>query len=574
MNKDVIYIEPEDDITDILTGIKNSKSKIVALVPPKKANVLKSAVNFKLLARTAKNSEKAIVLVTSDSALLKLAAVAKIPVAKNLQTKPELVGDADSEPEAEDMESDIIDGEEAAVITKKDKDISKTNEDTAIESVDLTDEELAENTEKTDLDGKKTRKKDKKKKSAIPNFDKYRKFIIIGAAALVLLVGFLVWALAIAPKAKILVSVKTTSRQFSETVSFATEDSKADPNEGVFLLESHKITSKSSVEFEATGELDKGVKATGEITIARSGIVSSSSITVPKGTKFTINQKSYTTNADVTIPGTTNASDYTACSNFAYNCFKPGAVSADVEVTAVSAGTDYNIAAATSGWTPTTIGSSEITISSSAMAGGTTNIVKVVSAEDISKAKESLSSTSATEGKADLESEFPSGLMAISSSFKADSAEAISSPGLGEAVADGKTATLSVETTFSMYGVDRVRVAEYIETKTMVAISNEEDQKVYSTGIDEESGESKAFFESFRETDGKYTAKLKSTTKVGPRVTDEMVLEKSLGRKIGEVQSLLKSINGVSMVTVDTSFFWVTSVPDNINKVSVEITVE
>ena len=38
MNKDVIYIEPEDDITDVILKIENSKEKIVALVPPKKAD--------------------------------------------------------------------------------------------------------------------------------------------------------------------------------------------------------------------------------------------------------------------------------------------------------------------------------------------------------------------------------------------------------------------------------------------------------------------------------------------------------------------------------------------------------
>ena len=49
MNKDVIYIEPEDDITDIILKIENSKEKIVALVPPKKTNVLRSIVNVKLI---------------------------------------------------------------------------------------------------------------------------------------------------------------------------------------------------------------------------------------------------------------------------------------------------------------------------------------------------------------------------------------------------------------------------------------------------------------------------------------------------------------------------------------------
>ena len=88
--KDVIYIEPNDDITDILANIKKSENKIVALVPPKKAGVLRSIVNFKLIAKTAAKEEKAIVLVTTDESLIKLASTVKMPVAKNLQSKPKL----------------------------------------------------------------------------------------------------------------------------------------------------------------------------------------------------------------------------------------------------------------------------------------------------------------------------------------------------------------------------------------------------------------------------------------------------------------------------------------------------
>ena len=53
-----------------------------------------------------------------------------------------------------------------------------------------------------------------------------------------------------------------------------------------------------------------------------------------------------------------------------------------------------------------------------------------------------------------------------------------------------------------------------------------------------------------------------------------MISDKSLGKKIGEVQSLLKSIKGINEVKVDTSYFWVTSVPSDPNKVTFEITVE
>ena len=119
MNKDVIYIEPEDDITDIITKIEKSKEKIVALVPPKKAGVFRSVVNIKLIAKVGVTSEKTIVLVTTDPSIIKLAAAAKILVTKNLQTPPaiptaetgiedlateEMIDDQDTEEEDEEEE--------------------------------------------------------------------------------------------------------------------------------------------------------------------------------------------------------------------------------------------------------------------------------------------------------------------------------------------------------------------------------------------------------------------------------------------------------------------------------------
>ena len=50
--------------------------------------------------------------------------------------------------------------------------------------------------------------------------------------------------------------------------------------------------------------------------------------------------------------------------------------------------------------------------------------------------------------------------------------------------------------------------------------------------------------------------------------------KKEIGEKVGKVQSNLRSYKGVSEATVKTSYFWVTSVPDDDNKVEIEITVE
>ena len=70
------------------------------------------------------------------------------------------------------------------------------------------------------------------------------------------------------------------------------------------------------------------------------------------------------------------------------------------------------------------------------------------------------------------------------------------------------------------------------------------------------------------------TAKIKATLKTGPEVTEQLVMEKSLGKKVGEVTTLIKSINGVSDVEVNTSFPWVRQIPNDANKVSIKIMVE
>ena len=88
--KDVVYIDVEDDITAIIGKLKSGSREIVALVPPKRIGVLQSAVNLRLLARAAKQSKKQLVIITGNSSLSSLAAAAQIPVAATLQSKPEL----------------------------------------------------------------------------------------------------------------------------------------------------------------------------------------------------------------------------------------------------------------------------------------------------------------------------------------------------------------------------------------------------------------------------------------------------------------------------------------------------
>ena len=107
------------------------------------------------------------------------------------------------------------------------------------------------------------------KGAKIPNFAKYRKFIIAGAVVLIVIIAFSVWATTIAPAAKISVKVHTTSQNFTEKVNFVNDESKANPKEGILFLEEQTVTKKAEGEFTATGKVDKGTKATGKVTVTR-----------------------------------------------------------------------------------------------------------------------------------------------------------------------------------------------------------------------------------------------------------------------------------------------------------------
>ena len=68
--------------------------------------------SIRLLARAATSADKRIVLITNDSVLAGLAATAKIPIAKTLQSKPEI---AEIPVLKVDDDSDVIDGGKLAV---------------------------------------------------------------------------------------------------------------------------------------------------------------------------------------------------------------------------------------------------------------------------------------------------------------------------------------------------------------------------------------------------------------------------------------------------------------------------
>ena len=591
MNKDVIYIEAEDDITDILAKIKNAKNKIVALVPPKKAGVLRSAVNFKLITKTATKAEKTVVLVSGDESLVRLASAANIPVAKTLQSKPRLPHADDAEEFGDDeTKSDVIEAEEPEEASKKIEvkgdEVEADDEPKAkagSKKATAKKEEAAEKATTKAVATKKDKEEDddvieeekpsrKKSNQKVPNFKKYQKFIIAGVIAVLLLGGFVFWALVIAPAVKISVSISTTPGSISQKVTFTSVEGNDDVDNGILYVESKSITKTVEGNFEATGQVDKGTKATGTITVIRpAGDVVScdedgSSFSIPSGTTVKIGGKEYVTTTGGSAPATDDQIKISKQGKTITCSLMVQVQSGKIPVVAKEVGEAYNIGAATNG----TLGintSKKYSVSSSEMTGGTSKIVKIVSDKDLADAEAGLDMSIDNDARDELTDEFGEDYLLISSSFSSDNGKVTTSPAVNEEVGDGVTPKIVKEVKFTIFAVKREDVDRYLKKLAEAELGGDDTQMVHDTGID------KAFVDTFKDTgNGTYSGKLKSTYRTGPKITEEDVLNKVKGKRLGEVQTMIKSIKGVKEVKVKSSYFWVVSVPEDPNKISIELT--
>lgn len=607
MEKDLIYIEPENDITDIISAVKNAKHQIVVLIPPKKVGILKSSVNFKLIAKAARKVGKTPILVSGDPTMKKLAAIAKVAVTESLDKAPQILPD----PMAEEFGKDGIIGNKITVEEgqeDQDEADAQVNEKAEVDGKGaVANEKVAVNADtrlgasadegrviieekpktnkrlmrmdKADEQEEAEKSTEKSVGGKIPDFKKYRKFILMGAAALVLLVAFLFWAKLIAPAASISATIKTTAENFTEEVSFTTKEAEADATKGKFFLESKTIKKSSSAEFEATGKRDDGTKAIGKITVTRvAGQEEFDSprglnFSIPKGTRFSYGNLSYVTTEDASVNVTIN--DLKHKSNIFSNLvLSKDASSGGISVVATENGDKYNMEAKSGNWTTDLTLPNGARVTSTAMTGGTSKLVTTVSAKDIEEAKNHLDSTSEQGIREELVKQFDKEYILVSDSFMVHAPKVTSSPALNEMVANGVKPKILAETSYSIAGVKKADVKAFIEAKTSAHTKNSE-QKIYATGIEAKEGERpKAFFENFKQDAKGAKAKLKSTVLMGPVITEEMILEKALGRKIGEVRSQLESLTGVTDVKINTSFFFVHQIPKEKAKVKVDLLVK
>jgi hypothetical protein len=567
-DKDTIYVDVDDEITGVIDKLKNSDKKVVALILPKRASVFQSIVNMKLLKRAADGSKKNMVLITSEAALLPLAGVAGVHVAKNLTSKPSIpiipTGLQEDESAITDAGETIDDKEpdlNAPVGELAAASGAKPSSD-GVETVNLDDGPVSDN-ELTPAGPKNfgpptaaaaaAAKKDKKnKKLKIPNFQRFRLvLILLGLLIVLLIIGFL-FANANLPKATITVKTNSTKVDTNLNLNLSTGVTTLDaPNSTMpaKLVSQQKAYTASVV---TTGQKNNGNIATGSVVMTEQtcgNIPDGAPSDVPSGTGLSSNGLTFITQQDTQF--SPNPSGHNG------KCLTFSAAS-NTPISAQNGGASYNGAS-----TFSVAGRPDISVQVAAsVSGGTDNIVQSVNQNDINNAKAKISTSDPTVEQSLINSLNQAGYdFAIKASYSPGTPSVTPSQPVGS-IANNVTVTETI--TYTIFGVHRADLQVLMDNNINSQIDASK-QSILDDGINS------ATYSVNTATSETAQIAVSGVAIAGPHLDTASIKKISAGQKPTDIQSQLKTNPNVTGVTVKLSPFWVSSVPKNNTRITVII---
>jgi hypothetical protein len=541
--KDTIYIDIDDEITAIIDKVQTSPKKIVALVLPKRALALQSIVNMKLLKRTAEQTKKNIVLITSESGLMPLAGAVGLHVAKSLDSRP-------------------------AIPPPPDK---LTNTETVVENAELTDEsppsdeskpvgELAglpanDGDDTIELDNRDPAvpaavagsSSKKRKKFSIPNFERFRTRLFLAIGVLVLLIVGWLMAAVILPKATVAVTTDTTAIENSIPFTASTTAREFDKAAKVLPAELQRIEKTEAEKVPATGEKDVGTKATGSITFIN---CTDDAVTIPAGRAASSNNLNFITQTGVSL----DEGEFTSTGE----CKSDGDHVGTTKVVAQSNGDKYNLG--TRAYDVAGFGGG-VRAHGSDMSGGTSKIAKVVTDNDIAKARANIAQRANDAAAKEIEQALKqAGLFPLEATLTTGDPAVTASPNVGE---ESSEVTVTEITAFSMLGVKEADLKTLLTEAASEKIDPDK-QTIQDDGL------SKATFTQLnRPTAELASLSVKAVTIAGPELNAENIKKQVAGKKRGEVESTLKQLPGIKGVEVHYSPFWVLSTPSRTSNITI-----
>lgn len=566
--KDVIYIDVDDEITTVIDKVHSSKERIVALVLPKRATTFQSSVNMKLLKRTADEAHKKVVLITSESGLTPLAAAAGLHVATTLQSKPEVPAIADEPadaPQAGALETVKVNNEDFDPEKSGDRPVGelaaaagttalRSPLDDDIETLDIEDEKPTGEQAEDAVATKDTKpaKKPKNKKLRVPDFDRFRVLLALGVLLLIILIVGGYFALNVLPKAVINIKTDSSALASSMTLTLDTTAKTLDSEHNIVPAKTQQEQKTYSQQMPSTGQKNEGKTASGSVTMTAHECGPNPFQTpanVPAGSGVSAGGLTYITQQDVAFSLYGAQPSGNGCYDYPANGGAP--ISAQV------AGAKYNTDSATF----TVAGRPDVSAQGSAD-GGTDKIVTVVSQDDIDAAKKKLGSQSTDVVKQDLAQQLQQdGLFPVEGTFTAGTPSYTTDAQVGDAT-DNVTVTETI--TYVMYGAKESDLKQLVDNDVKQQIDPSK-QTILSEGLDD------AAFKVTGSTSSSVEVNMSTTAVAGPDIDVSDLKKQVASKKSGDIKALLKAVPGVTNVDVHLSPFWVTHVPKNTDKITINL---
>ena len=363
---EVLYLESDEEITSVIEKLKHADGSSIALVLPKSAQLVQSAVNIKLLKREAERLKKRISIITQDSIGIHLATQVGIPVFAAVGDESPIRPVANPKPNIDDVvELDEPRAEEAlsedSPVPVKRYDVGATTQDTPAQTA--ISDPISNRVQLQQVSEKRSPKR-------IRTIIAFLAFLIIATGG---------WLFFIYPRATVVLGVATSP--VHEVIEVIVDNNIEKADENTAHIPGQKLQSEKSVKdiYDSTGSKEVGTKASGTVTVTnRLG----ETLTLSMGTQFTRGEVVVRSSAAVTVPAATATID--SRGNIAVS-----AGTVDVKVEAAESGDAGNLVSGQFAISslPTAKQDKVTAANASALAGGTSRKVKVLTEDDVARAK-------------------------------------------------------------------------------------------------------------------------------------------------------------------------------------------
>lgn len=561
--KDTIYLEADDEITVIIDRVVSAKSKVVALVLPKRASVFQSAVNMKLLKKSADHAKKHLVLISSEQSINAIASVAGVYIARSLTSKPEIP----STPKrsygtttiaAEELEPTTLNTSKQveSATTEIPETIASQKTVKSIEE-DVITMDASEPTDDKKADSAADETKSEKPKRAkralkIPDFTSFRTKLTIACLLVAFLIGGWVYGFVIAPRAVVTISVNTsrTSVSYQFTASAAAES--LDAEKRVVPAKVAEVTKESNAKVPATGQKNVGKKASGTVAVTN---CSAATYNIAAGDVFTSGGVSF-----VAVEGTSIPKSSYSFTVSGFECDKNGQDTVTVEASNPGAVANLGAGNYSISGSPT-----NVTAKGSAMSGGTDEVKTVVSADDIKNATAQLKGSTSAEASTDLKAQLEDeGLMVLDQTLEEGEPIVKNSPAEG---AEASELTVTQTVVYKMVGVKADDLKSILNAQLGKQLETQQNTK----SIRDDGFSSSTLRVINKVSTGEQIVELQTVATLGDTFNVAAIAQQAAGKPRGEIQKMLENRESVQSVDVSYSPAWVTTTPKKADKISIEI---